>query len=201
MTTSLAEALRQAVAQKSRGGFVRVLGRVADAMAELGQGVNAGILTPDAWQAEMANLLLVGHLAAYAEGRGVKPKQLTAEEDALVGRIVAEQIPYLDGFATQIDETGWQPAMEARARMYAAAMRQSYERARAGRLELPAYPGDGSSECLTNCRCGWRIVWLDKEKGNADCYWTLGRVEHCETCTSRARRWAPLKVRGWEVVR
>lgn len=200
--SSLALALRRAlVARKDAAGFDRLSARVAEAIGELAKGVNAGILTADAWQAEMANLLLAGHLAAYAAGRDVAPRALTPDEERRVAEIVAGQIPYLDAFATQVDADGWQAAMDARAQMYGRAMRQSYERGRARGLPLPAVPGDGSTECLSNCRCAWRIRWIDRAAGDVDCHWELGKAEHCDDCRDRARRWSPLRIRGWEVMK
>ncbi len=59
-------------------------------------------------------------------------------------------------------------------------------------LDLPAYPGDGSTVCLTNCQCEWEIVPVEN---GYDCYWRLGAAEHCPDCLARAREWNPYKIR------
>ena len=61
-------------------------------------------------------------------------------------------------------------------------------------LPLPAMPGDGTSQCLTRCRCSWDITKLEGD-GNYDCTWVMSDAEHCQTCRQRATDWAPLRVR------
>lgn len=189
-------ALRQRI--KDAAGYARVRRRVTEGVETLAQGVNAGALTPDEWQREMAELLLVGHIAAAEEGNG--GRRLAPDQEQEVLAIVAEQVDRLNLFADAIDLDGWQPAMLRRALMYVDALGASEQVGRTGRLPLPAYPRDGSTPCLTNCDCSWRIRWVDRAKGDADCYWRLGVVEdHCDECRRRSRAWAPLRVRGWEV--
>ena len=53
--------------------------------------------------------------------------------------------------------------------------------------------------CLTHCRCDWVIHVIDEAAGDADAFWMLGPVEHCQTCLERARRWNPLQIRGWKL--
>ena len=193
-----AERSRQFLAGlKDAAGWRRVRQQINSEIASLAEGVNAGLLTPDEWQREMAELLIAGHIAAAEEGRGGKLSDVQMQE---VLDQVGVQVDYLNRFADQIDQGGWQPAMLARAQMYGAAMGASYEAGRTGDLPLPAYPKDGSTPCLTNCDCSWRIRWVDRAKGDADCIWRLGTVErHCDACKRRARQWAPLRIRGWEV--
>jgi hypothetical protein len=187
--------LRQRI--KDAAGYARVRRRVAEGVETLAQGLNAGALTPDAWQREMAELLLAGHLAAAQEGNG--GRALSPEQQQEVLGIVAEQVDRLNLFADAVDADGWADSMLRRALMYVDALGASEQAGRTGRLPLPAYPRDGSTPCLTNCDCSWRVVWKDRAKGDADAFWRLGAVEdHCDECKARARRWAPLRFRGWE---
>jgi len=72
--------------------------------------------------------------------------------------------------------------------MWARAMQDSQ-----GMPDLPAQPRDGTTLCLTNCQCRWRVVRdKDSETPRWLAYWTLSPVEHCATCKCRARRWNPL---------
>jgi hypothetical protein len=186
------------IALKARAGLDRIMAATIAALDELSDGINAGLLSPVEWHNSMADVLLTAHTAAYLEGRGVD--SLSPGARRLVAEIVSEQVQYLNGFLDKVEAEGWQDARDrARAHLYAGALKATHARAEAFGLNLPAYPGDGSTECLTNCRCRWDIRWLDREELNADCYWRMGQAEHCDTCRSRAETWAPLKVRGGEV--
>lgn len=89
----------------------------------------------------------------------------------------------------------------ARSRMYVRSAREAYERANArtrGAPELPAYPGDGSTVCLTNCACHWELEPVEDEATGEivewEAYWTLGMTEHCPDCLERAEMWNPLRI-------
>ncbi len=169
----------------------QVKAEIAQLMARL----RAGSLTPAEWEAQMQVTLATYHQAAAMAGlkdAGIEPDELT---DAL-----AEQYAYLKGFRQTVaefsgDEAPW-GAWEARAAMYGDAIGASFWRSYAGGWPLPAYPRDGTTQCLTHCRCEWRIDVLDQEAGDADAYWELSPVEHCQTCIERAAQWAPLRIRG-----
>jgi len=76
-----------------------------------------------------------------------------------------------------------------RAKMYINSARQAFERAKTYAYgNLPAYPGDGSSECLSNCQCHWELQF---SANNLVAYWKLGSADYCKTCTSRASTWNP----------
>lgn len=77
--------------------------------------------------------------------------------------------------------------------LYLQSARQMYERGRAwafggSRLILPAYPGDGSSECLVNCKCYWDIHDFSDRW---ECSWMRTAQESCPTCLQRAGIWSP----------
>lgn len=59
-------------------------------------------------------------------------------------------------------------------------------------INLPAYPGDGSTKCLTNCQCYWEIQQVP---GGYDCYWKLGKSERCPDCVQRVTEWNPYRIR------
>ena len=62
--------------------------------------------------------------------------------------------------------------------------------------DLPFYPKQKTT-CKTGCKCRWEWRNVDREKGNADVYWLLGRAEHCKQCLKRAEAFAPLRIRNW----
>lgn len=88
----------------------------------------------------------------------------------------------------------------ARSKMYFNSAREAYERGKAralGAPTMPAYPGDGSTACLTNCRCMW-----DYQQGTKDgqpvwnCYWNIQGPDdaNCVDCLDRHGKWHPLVV-------
>lgn len=187
------------VALKAEPPARRIVAAMLAELDGLADGINAGLLSPVAWHNAVANALLRGHVAAYLEGRGAD--DLSDGARKLLGRLVGGQVEYLNKFLDQVEAEGWSDGRDrARLAMYARNLVASYERGKTFGLDLPAYPGDGSTQCLTNCKCSWRIVWLDAENLDADAYWDMGTAEHCDDCARRARRWAPLRFRGGEVV-
>lgn len=173
-------------AAKTEAGLRRVLARILDGIDELSDGINAGALSVDAWQREMAQVLLVGHVAAYQEGRDAS--ELSPGARRIIAQVVGEQVDYLNRFANEVDARGWDDRKDrARAALYAGSTKQSYWRGASFGLEMPYYPGDGSSECLGNCGCRLQVIWEDEEELNARVRWILGGAErHCRTCPQRA---------------
>lgn len=151
------------------------------------------------WQEEISRQLARYHSAAYLAGAGTD--DLTSAARTAVQRDLRTQLNFLSQFALEIQEAAeWQAGWNARAEMYARSIQTPYWRGATKLLPLPAMPGDGSSQCLTNCKCIWDIQQLDGEE-NYDCYWRMGGTErHCQTCPERARDWAPLQIRGGELV-
>ncbi len=97
-------------------------------------------------------------------------------EDAAAGKMSAKQ-------------------MGARAEMYLDGSTQAFERGKAASysrdLDLPAYPGDGSTECLSRCRCHWSVAdYEDRWEAT----WVLGDADHCDDCARRAGEWSPFVV-------
>lgn len=150
----------------------------------------------DAWQEAYGSLLTRYHAAAMLTGYAGKDAAKALE---LAKAAAGRQLAFLAKFARVAEDEGFKPGYEARARMYAESIGESYYRGVTQLLPLPAVPRDGSSQCRTNCKCRWELDELAGD-GNVDAYWRLGASENCQTCTVRARRWAPLKIRGGELV-
>ena len=114
--------------------------------------------------------------AAIAERTGIMPKGLSrAERNDLKAR-VAEQLKYYDRFAAQAGDMS-DAAIAARAGMYAGAVRGTYYGQRyPGLLQVP---GDGQTQCLTNCKCSIS----EQEDG---IHWTLNAGESCGDCETMA---------------
>ncbi len=148
----------------------------------------------DDWYDEVARQLRRYTLAAYLSGNGQRAP--TPQGDALIAAQIKSQLQYLAAFRDEIKAAGeWKLAWNSRAQMYAESIKASYWNARTKGWALPSVPGDGSTICLTRCRCSWSIEELDGD-GNADCYWLLSAAESCQTCVERSQQWAPLKIRS-----
>lgn len=146
-----------------------------------------------AWQEELSRQLARYHAASYLAGSGAET--LAGPARLAVTRDLKTQLGFLGKFALEIaDAPSWQAGWNARAAMYARSIAAPYWRGATKLLPLPAMPGDGTTQCLTNCRCAWSVVELDGEN-NYDCTWQMSDAEHCQTCKQRAADWAPLRIR------
>lgn len=178
-----------------RDAFADALARESDRLAE--RLVNREISLAQ-WVTQMRTLVKDSFIAQYAAQVGGLANMTQADYGRigamLAGRGERGQYWYLQRFAGEIADGSLTPAqIAARAQMYMGASVQAAEQGRASLLglRLPAYPGDGTTRCLTNCRCSWRIddgglVWYAT--------WVLGMAEHCADCLTRAKTWAPLVI-------
>ncbi len=146
-----------------------------------------------AWQEELSRQLARYHGAAYLAGSGADA--LAGPARTAVQTDLATQLKFLGKFGIEIQSAKeWQAGWNSRAAMYAKSIAAPYWRGKTRMLPLPAMPADGTTQCLTNCKCAWSVVDLDGEN-NYDCTWIMNDVEHCQTCRQRAADWAPLKIR------
>lgn len=127
----------------------------------------------------MRRAIATAHTAAYyaalKERTGVMPKGLSKVERGELKARVAEQLKYYDKFAEQAGDMS-DAATLARAQMYVGAVRASYGQARYPGLSQ--YPGDGSTRCLSNCKC-------DLDERDDGIHWILND-EGCEDCQAMA---------------
>ena len=114
-------------------------------------------------------------------------------------RYVDEQLHFLENWLADIAQGGNLPGGAGRAAMYGESLGQCYQRAyiaargsRVGLPDLPAYPRDGSTVCLTHCRCQWQIKKVSAVYYEAT--WKLGVAEHCPQCIERSQLWGPLSI-------
>jgi hypothetical protein len=152
----------------------------------------------ETWERAMLEAITRGHAAAAIAGeaeRGIigrgraalakwiGERALSAATRQLIRDAVAGQAPYLRNFASELGQLS-DAQIAARAALYAGATRASYSKARWAGRGLPAYPADGGTACLVNCKC----AWVERDDGM---YWELGAAEHCADCESRASQWRP----------
>ncbi|RMG78485.1 MAG: phage portal protein, partial [Chloroflexi bacterium] len=179
--------------------FETLLGQYRLEAMELANQLERGQISPQQWLDQMTELLRRFHIAAGIVGVGgvenVNNGTLNESENNFY-----DQLGYLVNWA----QTGIAIGLAAdailnRAMLYAANGRATAERARLRRMglpELPAYPGDGTTDCRTNCKCRWDIKKLDGD-GNFDCRWVIDPLyENCQHCVARSKTWQPLEIRG-----
>jgi hypothetical protein len=121
--------------------------------------------------------------------------QGTQAQYGLAGRRLRDQYGFMPGFFKEIEAGQLSiDQIKARAAMYPRSSSQVLEQLGAsepGLPRLPHYPGDGSTECLSNCNCGLRTVKVEQ---GYDVFWDLTTAEHCDDCRRRANG-SPLRVR------
>lgn len=167
---------------------------VSTLMARLEGGMDVG-----AWQDEMKRLLARYSQAARLLGNG--NNALLPEETAATREWLNDQYKYLDGFSSVIESAGGQynPGWLSRAEMYGASTTIEYWEGKTEGLPLPAMPAQ-QTQCFSNCRCQWRIEWINKANGDADCYWDRSEeAQSCQTCLTRAEMWNPVRIRGGDL--
>jgi hypothetical protein len=135
-----------------------------------------------AWRKQMETAIrrsqLAAYLAATKERTGVMPKGFSRAERKELDAKIAAQLKYLDGFVADLKAGKLtMPQAQARAALYSGATRGTYYATRYPGLN--AYPGDGGTPCLGNCKCSL------EQRGDL-IYWRLNPAEHCDGCVSRA---------------
>jgi hypothetical protein len=165
-----------------------------------------GTIDTDTWAHAFAQTLSQYHLAAYAHGAEIGLNQLTPEDHKLVQSVIDKQLEFLDGYKQAWEEGRYDGREETalhRSDMYADATLGTWWMGQTRGWPLPAWPGDGTTQCKTRCRCSWDIQpppeGVGESEDNADAYWLLGNADHCQTCLQRSEEWAPLRIRGGEL--
>lgn len=174
-----------------RGIAADYLAKRAQAVADLSAKVADGRVTAQQWETGMQKAIREAHGVQFALGRGGRA-QVAADEWKALGGVVDTQNAYLRNFAEQLANGELTEAqIAARASMYVDAANSSYWQGKAATydgLDLPALPGDGGTNCLSRCLCGWEIEEDDAEWRAT---WTLDGGEHCAGCVDRASEWNP----------
>lgn len=179
-------------------GLDRLIARLASLIGAATDALEGDLSRLDAWEEEIARQLRRYTLAAYINGNGGRDP--TPAADKQIADQVAAQRQYLRAFRDEIKASGeWKPAWNSRAQMYAQSVKAAYWTAKTRGYALPALPGDGTTQCLTNCGCAWEINDLAGE-GNADCYWRRSKDDSCQTCIEREQQWSPLRIRDGVVL-
>lgn len=155
---------------------------------------NAGTIDIFTYEKQVKDILRQTYIDNYVMGKGGR-NMMTQADWGSVGGMLKEQYRYMNPFLEQIARGELSQAqINARLKMYINSASEAFWRGFTSDipLDLPAYPGDGSTACLVNCQCQWHIVPVS---GGYDAYWRLGVAEHCPDCVERARIWNPYRIR------
>lgn len=177
--------------------LVRARDALADAFVDrtdmLAQQVADGEIDVPDWEQAMRTLIQSLFVAQYAAGRGGLAA-LTDADRAAIGPLVRDQWSYLAGFADAVPAGALSASqIAARAALYLASSVQAFElgQAAAHGVELPGYPGDGSCDGLSNCRCWWELAPADA--GQIAATWRTERDRRvCDPCAARGDDWNPV---------
>lgn len=192
---NIADAISEALGFKSlvglRDDFADAAMLESDKLIE--QLMRDGTTDIQTWLTDMRDLVKNTYRAEYELAIGGRGNMTQADYGRL-GGILQEQYKYLQGFADDLAQGKLTIGQaQYRARMYIDSATQAFERAKAAGygLDLPQYPGDGATQCLSNCRCNWEIKensleWL--------CFWRLGEAEHCPDCLDAKALYSPYVV-------
>lgn len=146
--------------------------------------------TSPGWARAMEQIIARAHtaaaLAATADRIGVKVdsglfKGLSKAERAEIKAIVKAQLDYLKGFVAASPNLS-EAQIAARAALYAAAVRQTFQQVRWGDWDIPPYLMPGNQTCQVNCKC--KISVKDNGDGTGELTREMGGVEtvHCDEC-------------------
>jgi hypothetical protein len=129
-----------------------------------------GEISKGEFTTQMHQTLATTYGAQYILGRGgmdaMTARDMTHLQEQIVG-----QFSYVDKFGNDLMSGSVSEAQARnRANMYADAGVQAHERgvASSWNLDLPAYPADGGTACMSNCRCHWDIKRQDRAKVEHD---------------------------------
>ena len=184
------------------GAFARYARFYTEQVNRLADQLAASDITVQQWLAQMTIEVERLHTTAYVVGAGGL-SEITQEDMQKIASINAQQRGFLTGWAQQLageDEIS-AAKIKQRAQLYLNAANATLQKATTaamGMPQLPAYPGDGTTECLVNCKCTWWIKRMPG-RGNWDCTWKLAPAEHCDTCNARAVAWSPLQIRSGQI--
>lgn len=151
-----------------------------------------GNLSKAEWEQRMREQVGTTFIDEYALGKGGR-YQMTGDDWVKVAGMLDSQYQYLGQFATDLDNLS-EAEIAARSGLYFNSATQAYEKGRAASWEMPELeqvPGDGQTQCMSNCKCNLDIK--ETETG-WDVYWKLGQAEHCDDCVNLSQQWNPLKL-------
>lgn len=174
----------------------QMLGSVVERTRNVTGELANNLITVPEWEIEMRRSVKEAFGASYLLSRGGR-NVMQPRDWGIVGQQVRKQYRFLNEFSQQVAAAGLtRDRALARSELYPLAARQAYARGSASALgdpALPAWPGDGSTRCLSNCGCVWDIERISDEEWDAS--WVISpQKESCVDCQGRSSTWNPLRV-------
>lgn len=158
-----------------------------------------GELSANEFQAAVEDEIAQEQTRQYLLGVGGE-SQMEEEDRVVLDGLINDQIAYFAGFMALLI-AGEISLLQASARlsMYGQSSNLAYNAGMGRRYgiswgQLPAWPCDGSTQCLTNCGCYWIYEMEYNDAGEEVrmlCYWRLGKTDNCEDCLLRVDGWNP----------
>lgn len=175
----------------------------SESVAGLHSRLQNGSLSIAQWELAMREEIRMLHRGALVLSYGGEWSAIPQSEWGRLGGHLRVQYQYLHNYAVQIQQNAlgalsgmnkpWsEKYLLNRSRMYGGAARASFYRGMAMGL-LPQVPGDGQTQCLTNCQCELRFEEGD-QPGLLLVYWELRPAEHCDDCVLMSQQWNPYEL-------
>lgn len=179
-----------------------LMGVYQQRMSDLAAQVASGDISIGSWQIEMRAELRNMNAMMLITAAGGNKDEVESADWLKLGSELKSQYDYLEDFAHYIAENPdmSEAAIAARAGLYAKSTMATFWRQTADGMgiDLPAHPGDGDSECLTNCQCEWSFEDVPDDDNNVvavDATWNLNDgSHHCPTCEENSRKWNPIRL-------
>ena len=178
-----------------------LIGSHKDDVALWAQQLANGDLSMRRWTTNMQGMIKNSHIQEYVLGRGGRGN-MTQSDWGRLGHDIRDQYAYLRGFAEDIIAGRYEgksadtimAQLTGRGGLYTESSSASFELGfLAGKgldpSMLSQVPGDGKTQCMTNCKCHLVIREMDTEF-HVD--WRLSDAEHCEDCVRLSNEWTPL---------
>lgn len=171
-----------------------------DAVDNLSEGMRSGSISLGSWQTQMRQEIKDLHINALVTSYGGDRSAISFAEWGRVGGHLRVQYQYLQRYAEGVQSSAMGAIMDTgkfwsekyisyRSRLYGGASRATFYRGLAMGM-LPQVPGDGNTQCLTNCKC--ELVFEEGDQpGLMFVYWELRPAEHCDDCVQLSHDWSP----------
>jgi hypothetical protein len=168
--------------------------RKLDFTSTLTKSLFDGNINIQQWTLNFRQELKTLYINEYLSARG-GVNAMTQADWGRLGGMLKRQYAYMNNFAREIANGQLtEKQIAARMQLYFNSATQAYERGKsvaAGIPQMPQYPGDGRTQCRTNCKCTWEYV---ETESAWECYWRLHEAEHCPDCVQNSITWNPLVI-------
>lgn len=152
----------------------------------------SGELTINEWREGFRSLVRNATEAQFVLARGGEA-QMTPDDWEIVDTRVAAQDQYIVRLGEDIESGAISAQMASyRSTLYASSTRSAFEQGRSRSWtdsRMPAYPGDGNTECMGSCQCRWDYRMVD---GQVHATWKMNAsAESCGGCSANAMLYNP----------